>query len=93
MACLMTPTSWVSGKGRLASEERDGYARELNRGRCADMWVSPQIKDVLMHSLFTAFTFLTKVCRKYNKFIKLLRFVNYNSKVRTQADSDVVLPV
>ena len=43
MACLMTPASWVPEKGRLASEERDGCARELNRGRCADMWVSPQV--------------------------------------------------
>ena len=38
----MTPASWVPEKGRLASEEKDGCARELNRGRCADMWVSPQ---------------------------------------------------
>ena len=41
---LMTPASWVPEKGRLASEERDGCARELNRERCADMWVSPQAK-------------------------------------------------
>ena len=46
MACLMTPASLVPEKGRLASEERDGRARVLNRGRCADMWVSPQKKEI-----------------------------------------------
>jgi len=43
----MTPTSWVPEKGRMTSEEREreremDCARELNRGRCTDMWVSPQ---------------------------------------------------
>ena len=38
----MTPASWVPQKGRHASVERDGCSRELNRGRCSDMWVSPQ---------------------------------------------------
>jgi hypothetical protein len=39
---------------------------------------------------FTAFTFVTKVCRKYKKFIKI---VKYNRKVRAKADGDVVLQV
>ena len=38
---LMTPASWGPEKGRLTSGKRDGFARGLNRGRCADMWVSP----------------------------------------------------
>ena len=43
----MTPASWVPEKGRMTSEEREreremDCARELNRGRCTDMWVSPQ---------------------------------------------------
>jgi len=41
----------------------------------------------------TAFTFLRKVCRKYKRFIKILRCVKYNSKVGTKADGDVVLQV
>jgi len=51
------------------------------------------IKEVLMHSFFTAFTFLTKVCRKYKKFINILRCVKYNIKVGAIADGDVVLQV
>jgi len=46
-----------------------------------------------MHSFFLAFTFLTKVCRKYKKFIKILRCVKYNNKVGTKADGNVVLQV
>ena len=38
----MTTASWGPEKGRTASEKTDGLCeREMNRGRCADMWVSP----------------------------------------------------
>jgi len=53
----MTPVSWGPEKGRLTSggrereREMDG-ARGLNRGRCADMWVSPQVKAVCNVSTF-----------------------------------------
>jgi len=58
VACLMTPASWVPQKGRLASEERDGCARELSRGRRADMWVSPQclIGGYILLSNYRIFT-------------------------------------
>ena len=46
-----------------------------------------------MHSFFLAFTFLTNVRRKYMKFIKILRCVRYNNKVRTKADGNVVFQV
>jgi len=38
----MTPTIWGPEKGRTASKKTDGLCeREMNRGGCADMWVSP----------------------------------------------------
>jgi len=43
VACLMTPASWGPEKGRKASKKTDGFAKEMNRGRCADTWVSPHI--------------------------------------------------
>jgi len=52
----MTPASWVPEKGRLASEERDGCVRELNRGRCADMWVSPQSNSDISASEYVNFS-------------------------------------
>jgi len=40
----MTTASWRPEKGRMASEKTYGLCeREMNRGRCADMWVSPQV--------------------------------------------------
>jgi len=57
MACSMTATSWGPEKDRMASEGTEmDCARELNRGRCADMWVSPQM--FLCSSLYPVFCVL-----------------------------------
>ena len=42
VACVMTIARWNPEKGRIASEATEmNWARELNRGTCTVMWVSP----------------------------------------------------
>ena len=61
MACLMNPASWVPEKGRITSGEREmDCARELNRGRCADMWVSPHIL-IMIGEILVLFRYITRL--------------------------------
>jgi len=58
----MTTASWGPEKGSTASEKTDGLCRrEMNRGGCANMWVSPQ--SFLTHSriLFSSEYFYYKI--------------------------------
>jgi len=48
VACLMTTASWGPEKGSTAGEKTDGLCgREMNRGRCANMWVSTQVHQIV----------------------------------------------
>jgi hypothetical protein len=51
----MTPTCWGPEKGRFAIEETEmEWARELKRGRCTAMWVSPHV--CLLHVIWLTVT-------------------------------------